>query len=394
MANQWMETLLGMVDTETLGKLAGQLGESPQAVTKGLEGSAVAMLSSLAGRAGDSGFLTSILGLLNDPAVSGSASSNVAGLLGGGSQLSGLAGQFLQLVFGDKQSAIASAVGQASGLKSSSASSLLSLAAPLIMAFLGKQVGSGGVAGLASALMGQGPSLQAMLPAGLGSLLTAKLPSPGAAVAAASDSGASKWILPLLLAATALIGVWWFTQKPPDTEPVQEAATEMKKAVEAPVNAAWAALGELLGRKLPNGVELNIPKLGVENRLIDFIMDAAKPVDKATWFDFDRLLFDTGRATLQAASQEQLKNVSEILKAFPNTHLRIGGYTDNTGDAKFNLQLSADRAKTVMEELVKLGIAADRLTSEGYGDQHPVAPNDTEEGRQKNRRVSMRVTKK
>jgi len=128
--------------------------------------------------------------------------------------------------------------------------------------------------------------------------------------------------------------------------------------------------------------------------LIDFIEDAGKMADKTTWFDFDRLLFDTGNATLQAASNEQLANVSNILKAFPNVHLKIGGYTDNTGDKAANVKLSADRAATVMGELVKMGIAPARLASEGYGDEHPVADNATEEGRQKNRRVSMRVSKK
>ena len=58
------------------------------------------------------------------------------------------------------------------------------------------------------------------------------------------------------------------------------------------------------------------------------------------------------------------------------------------------MKLSDERAKTVVAELVKLGIDAKRLVGEGYGDQHPVADNATEEGRAKNRRISMRVTKK
>ena len=145
---------------------------------------------------------------------------------------------------------------------------------------------------------------------------------------------------------------------------------------------------------MPNGVELSIPKLGVETRLIDFIEDATNLVDKTTWFDFDRLLFDTAKATLQVESQDQLTSVAGILKAFPNVEIKIGGYTDNTGDKAANIKLSADRAGTVVNELVKMGIDPKRLSSEGYGDAHPVADNGTEEGRQKNRRVSMRVTKK
>ena len=156
----------------------------------------------------------------------------------------------------------------------------------------------------------------------------------------------------------------------------------------------WAALGEFFKRKLPNGVELDIPKLGVENKLIDFIEDASKPVDKTTWFDFDRLLFDTAKATLQPASQAQLSDIANIFKAYPKVKAKVGGYTDNVGDKAMNQKLSEERATNVRAELVKLGVEADRLTAEGYGEEHPIADNTTEEGRQKNRRISMRLTEK
>jgi outer membrane protein OmpA-like peptidoglycan-associated protein len=91
---------------------------------------------------------------------------------------------------------------------------------------------------------------------------------------------------------------------------------------------------------------------------------------------------------------EQLKNVAEILKAYPKVALKIGGYTDNVGDPAANMKLSAKRADNTMAELVKLGIAAGRLEAEGYGDKHPVADNSTDEGRQRNRRIDIRVTRK
>jgi outer membrane protein OmpA-like peptidoglycan-associated protein len=166
-------------------------------------------------------------------------------------------------------------------------------------------------------------------------------------------------------------------------------------AAETPSKApVVAALGEFYMLKLPDGTELNVPRLGIESKLVAFIEDASKPADKTTWFDFDRLLFDTGKATLQPASEEQLHNIAAILKAFPKVHARIGGYTDNTGDADANLKLSDDRAKNVMNELVALGVGAPRLDSKGYGSEHPVASNATEEGRAKNRRISLRVTEK
>ena len=152
-------------------------------------------------------------------------------------------------------------------------------------------------------------------------------------------------------------------------------------------------LGAFSLQKLVNGIELNLPELGVENKLLAFIK-SDKPVDKETWFDFDRLLFQTGSATLEPQSQEQLKNIAEILKAYPAVHIKLGGYTDNTGNAAANLKLSQDRANSVRAELENMGIDKNRLAAEGYGQEHPVASNDTEEGRAQNRRISIRVTQK
>lgn len=151
---------------------------------------------------------------------------------------------------------------------------------------------------------------------------------------------------------------------------------------------------QLTDLTLDGGVSLKgVNAEGIEANLLDFIK-SDKAVDKETWFDFDRLTFETGSATLKPESQEQLKNIAEILKAFPNVNIKLGGYTDNTGNANSNLKLSGDRAASVKGELVKLGIDGGRLESEGYGQEHPVASNDTEEGRAQNRRISVRVTKK
>jgi OmpA-OmpF porin, OOP family len=153
-------------------------------------------------------------------------------------------------------------------------------------------------------------------------------------------------------------------------------------------------LGKFFSRKLASGVELNIPENGIENKLVAFIEDKNKPVDKTTWFDFDRLLFETGKSTLQAPSEEQLKNAAEIMKAYPQVEIKVGGYTDNTGDAEANKALSQKRAESVMQELIAKGIDAKRMSAEGFGNEFPLASNDTEEGRQQNRRVALRVTKK
>jgi outer membrane protein OmpA-like peptidoglycan-associated protein len=158
--------------------------------------------------------------------------------------------------------------------------------------------------------------------------------------------------------------------------------------------AIIASLGDLVDRKLPGGVTLRIPSLGVETKLLRFIEDSTAVVVKETWFSFDRLEFETDSAVLKASSREQLKNVADILRAYPNVTVKIGGYTDNVGDDAHNMKLSADRATNTMNEIVNLGVDRSRLEAEGYGENHPIADNTSAEGRQRNRRVDIRVTKK
>ncbi len=133
---------------------------------------------------------------------------------------------------------------------------------------------------------------------------------------------------------------------------------------------------------------------GIEGSLVRFIVDKTKVVEKTTWFDFDNLNFETGKSVLTKNSQAQLSYVSQILKAYPAVKLKVGAYTDNVGDSLKNVTLSTQRAEATVKSLVALGVDASRLNAEGYGPQHSIADNATEEGRAKNRRVSVRVTEK
>jgi outer membrane protein OmpA-like peptidoglycan-associated protein len=102
--------------------------------------------------------------------------------------------------------------------------------------------------------------------------------------------------------------------------------------------------------------------------------------------------FDTGSRAFTAASSEQLRSVAEILRTHPRARAEVSGYTDNTGNEADNLKLSQERATIVMNEIASLGIAPSRMTAEGLGESNPVADNATLEGRQRNRRVEVRIT--
>ena len=399
MATSIIDSVMSFMGPQVLGPLASQLGVSTDSVQRGLQGGSAAILSGLAAKAEEPGFLSQIFGMITNPANTPSALSGLTSNLGSAvsgvtsSPLMEMGGRFLSTIFGPRLSAVTDAIGQTSGIGGGKASTLLSLAAPLVLGALGQRVRENNLtaSGLASSLKSEAGSFQRFLPAGLGSILSGATGAVSSATTAAA--GATKrWLWPVVLLAALLLAALWFFNRA--KQPAGEAMNSMGNAISTTATNTAAALGDFFKTKLPNGVELNIPQNGIENKLITFINDPSKPVDDTTWFNFDRLLFDTGQATLQPSSQEQLTNIAQILKAYPNVHVKIGGYTDNTGDPQANMALSDARAKNVMDALVAQGVDASRLTSEGYGDQHPVADNSTEEGRAMNRRIALRVTQK
>jgi OOP family OmpA-OmpF porin len=399
MASDIMGLVSEALGPDVLHKISGSVGESQQDTQKALGAAVPAILAGMAGQAAGGGAgLASLVGLLSSGKINPTLLTNLGSMLHG-SSASGLmdTGRTVaNAALGSKLSQVENALASTAGVQASSAGSILSIAGPIVMAAIAKLLGGApSVSGLTNLLASQRSAIMGALPAGLGSVLSggsigSAKTTAVAAVPESSGGGMGK-ILGLVALAVVIIGaLLYFMNSSKTVDTAKDAGTPVADASKS----AISALGEFFKRKLPNGVELNIPKLGIENRLIDYIEDGSKTPDKETWFDFDRLLFDTGAATLQPASQEQLQNIANILKAYPKVKVRIGGYTDNTGDKALNLKLSADRANNVMGELVKQGIDPVRMDAKGYGEDNPVADNATEEGRAKNRRISLRVTEK
>lgn len=103
--------------------------------------------------------------------------------------------------------------------------------------------------------------------------------------------------------------------------------------------------------------------------------------------------FAFNSAELTPKGVQIVKRVADKLKKFGGYKIRVEGHTDNVGSYEYNLKLSKARAETVRKELIKLGLNPDRITSEGYSFDRPIAPNDTEEGRARNRRVEFILIK-
>lgn len=362
----------------------------------------------------------------------------------------------LNSILGSKADGVVNLIANASGISKTSSGSLLGLLTPMILGILGKTVKAQGInsaTGLASLLGGQGGFLKNFLPAGLTGILglaglagADKKPYTAATtpyIEEDEDGGFGKWLPWLLL--PAILGLGWgllkYFQLPKETTPATsiqettlpaapeiatpavvepkaeapvaaapeaaaptpETASKAEAKVEAPAVVAPVveavapvadAVKNVFEKALPTGFVVKADANGIENKLIGFLEDANKKVDKDTWFTMNGIEFDTGKSTLRPSSKVQINNIVEIMKAFPKVKIKIGGYTDNTGKAKANIKLSGDRAVAVKKALIAAGIDAKRFAAKGFGSEHPVATNDTAEGRQQNRRIDVNVTAK
>ncbi|MGD1947337.1 MAG: OmpA family protein [Croceivirga sp.] len=105
------------------------------------------------------------------------------------------------------------------------------------------------------------------------------------------------------------------------------------------------------------------------------------------------ILFDTGKASIKAESTSVMVDIIQILSEYPNAKFTVEGHTDSVGSAKLNQSLSEKRANAVRDFLIDKGIGADRLTAIGYGEEKPIATNNTRAGRKQNRRVEINLVK-
>lgn len=104
------------------------------------------------------------------------------------------------------------------------------------------------------------------------------------------------------------------------------------------------------------------------------------------------VLFDFDKASLKPGGQRAANNLAQFLQEYPERNVMIEGFTDIVGPADYNQELSRRRANAVRQELLNQGISASRIRIRGYGEQYPVASNNTEAGRQQNRRVEVIIS--
>ncbi len=144
-------------------------------------------------------------------------------------------------------------------------------------------------------------------------------------------------------------------------------------------------------------VKLNAYSEGIEDQMVAFLNKGEyKTMNedqlKEVWFNFDDLNFEHGTANVLPESQKQLDNISKILKAYPEVKVKIGGYTDKTGDEAVNKKVSTERAMAVKKFLDDKGLSKQVVGTEGYGSEFAVHSADaSEELRLTDRKVALSI---
>lgn len=425
MAINFLDTVKNYFTGEFSNQAANSLDESGSGVSKALSALIPAGLAGIVSKAtsGNEG-ANSILDMAKGAIGFSSPSPNLSNLHNDekGSDIP-------SRIFGSNQSEVTNVISQFAGIKNSSSSSLMTLVLPAIMGLLGKHaeqnnLSSGGLSGFLSS---QKDHIMQAMPAGLSSL-TGML-GLGSLVSAASSigsniksnvadrtsdvidrtrtvvdkpAGGNKWLWPLIIILAVIALLWYFSKSCNNTTENNTVATDTSATVNNDTSTTAAApmstSGESIKVKLPNGKELDANRGGIEDQLVTFLNSDWKSLSndslKSRWFNFDNLNFNTGNATLVPESEKQLDNIAEILKAFPDAKIKIGGYTDVTGNAATNKKLSKDRADAAKSGLEKRGVGKQVTDAEGYGSQFAKYPaTASEEEKATDRHVSVSVRK-
>lgn len=442
-----LDVFRNQIEGKLISSASSFLGEGESATKNALDAISSTLLGAMIQKSSTNTGANELLDLLKSDDVNSAALiENISSEPSDGYNLNNIMNKGLPIVrtlLGGTGTSVIDWISAKFNIKSSSTASLMSLVAPFLAGIVGKEAAKSGfsAAGLSTLLAQQAPFVKSLLPAGLAGITNFNAisnpssrnePLSGAPLKTESstspdarntDTSFLGGFIPWLILILGL-GLLWYFMRGCNNPKVEETVTNTSMAVDtikenaanaidsvkADANVAYVALkGKVdefgnwisdLGKdyevKLPNGKVLKVYESSIERNLVDFINSGEKDEEvlKNKWFSFDRLYFKSGKSELTNESKGQLDNIGMILAAYPNVNIKMGGYTDSDGEESFNQKLSQERAEIAKKELLKRGIGAGRVESEGYGEQYPRCPaNDTKECKSQNRRIDIRVTK-
>jgi len=369
-----IELAEGYLTSDVVSKISKLVGETPNNTQRALDSIAPSLTAAACQQASTPMGASNLMNTLSNANVS-SALTNFGSSLEGGAATDGLlrtGSTIISSLLGPKASGVANLIADTAGVRPDSASSLMSLVATLLFGGLMKHISTSGLtaAGLPELLSSHRAEVLRAIPPGLASRLGVSsndnicaAPAPMAHAAVADQpkrKSAALWLLPL---AALVVGfIFW-------------------RALHKPILASIS---------LPCGTTLSVEQGTFTYNLANFMLHgSASDVPKR--FVFDHLNFESSTTQLTPDSNGTVTNLVKIMACYPNMTIELDGHTDSSGDADSNKTLSINRADAVRDLLVQAGIDPSRIATAGFGQERPIASNDTEQGRAKNRRTELVV---
>ncbi len=407
MSNHLLQSVSSLFNNEIVQKMTSAFGESEGGIQKALSGAIPTILAGFVAKSNQSNGSQELFNLSQDAANAG-ISSNISALFNGGGNILDKGVDMVRKLFGTQTENIITSISNFAGIRHSSASSLLGMVAPASLGVLGNEIKKNNLSpgGLSSWLNQQKESILSALP---GNLSLSSIPGLAAITGLTGNQsghhiqtnlnkrpvkGGPRWIVPVIIILLILALLLYFMKGCKGDAP--QVIEEIKDTTTVMVDKATDKIKEMVKLDLNANLKIDAYKGGIEEQLITYLRDKDAAIDKNRWFDFDDLNFETGSAIITESSMRQVKNIANILEAFPNAKIKIGGYTDKTGDDAINKKLSQERAEAVHNALLSQGVKKEQLAgAEGYGSEFAKAPADAPESeRAKDRHISINVREK
>jgi outer membrane protein OmpA-like peptidoglycan-associated protein len=386
-----MASLLDLVQEtitpEVARTVSGLVGETPAATASALHRAAATVLAAILHKASTTAGAERVQSLVIEGGWGADVLDNLGRRLAGGSRTGNLLSSGARLVsslLGNKSEDITDLIARGSGVQRGSASTLLTLTAPIVMSTIGTQIVSRqlSASGLATVLAGERASLVSTLPAGINRILGLEdqdvrgVDAEVSAIGAVPSAFLRWW--PTLLVGLAAVAMLFMLAR---GRPADVASTRAEAPAASPRQTADITL--------PGGARVGVGQGGSVHELSTFL--AGSTTSQPRRFVLDELHFESGSTGLTPEGRRTVNSLLAVLRAYPTVQIVLEGHTDATGDAAANKALSRQRAEAVAQIMTTGGIAAGRLKAEGYGWERPLADNNTEAGRARNRRLEMVV---
>lgn len=378
-----LTSLQSYMDPGFVNRVSNLVGQSPDIVKTGINNALPALLMGIVNKGSNIEGAQTLLRMIRQSGYDSRSPAETLREFEGENATNSIqkGSEIVRSIFGNNVDTIIDRVSQASGLSSSGMAKIFGMLAPLVMTVLGSRVKQGNLN--ATSLMGflsnQKASLVRLAPAELFSTAAGggreRVKEAVNQVVGGEPSGSVRygerrgvsWAT-IGLITLLLLGAYFLTRGPGDR---MVAPTDVDETIQAQ----------------PRGLaDLPSPM----SQFDDFLA-SGNTSELPKRFQFEELNFELATTNLVPGSETELDQIAEVLKQHPNVVVRIEGFTDNTGDPASNEALSLARANKVKDELVNRGIDSARMETAGRGADSPIAPNDTEENRAKNRRIEIVV---